>query len=326
MSLLASVSRVSARFSLALAFSTGLAQAALLTVNSSAMVISGSQCTLAKAISNINIGSGAAYPECVNTGLAYGTSDTIEFNIPGATDPGCTGVNGVCTITVIGGNTSHVQIKKPVTIDGTTQPGSAVNTQAGMAYPNAQGLNTQIRIEIDGRLVSPGIGQGVEIQSTAANSILRGLAIFGFPTNNVTVSGYGSRIEGNFIGSRANGNVVVGNALNYNLAIINQATVGGFTADRRNLIGGLATNADIMVNWAGASSVIAGNLIGTDITGTGTGSYMGSPNHGIHLATIANSVGIDSNVIADQGGVDMLIGIRSLQDGRDMDAAFVRKG
>jgi hypothetical protein len=64
----------------------------------------------------------------------YGTNDTVAFNITG----GCA---TPCTITTVG---FPPALTKPMTIDGYTQPGASVNTNA---FPAA--LNTVLRIELN---------------------------------------------------------------------------------------------------------------------------------------------------------------------------------
>ena len=70
-------------------------------------------------------------------------ADTIQFNIVGS---------GVQTITPA---TPLPPITEAVTIDGYTQSGSSPNT-----LPTSQGLNTVLRIEIDGNTRRHGVPRG----------------------------------------------------------------------------------------------------------------------------------------------------------------------
>ena len=131
------------------------AQATTFTVNSTADLGDGAcdatECTLREAINAANANAGA---------------DTIAFNIPAATDAGCDAATGVCTIQP---GSALPTITDPVVIDGYTQPGASPNTN-----PTGQGLNTVVKIELDGsQLITP--GDGVKI--TAGSSTVRGLVI-----------------------------------------------------------------------------------------------------------------------------------------------------
>jgi CSLREA domain-containing protein len=97
-------------------------------------------CTLRAAIQRANAISGA---------------DTIDFNIPGV---------GVHTITPA---TALPTITDPVTIDGYSQPGASLNTQA-------TGDDAVLLIELAGNGVSGGVS-GLFI--TAGSSTVRGLVI-----------------------------------------------------------------------------------------------------------------------------------------------------
>src|SRR5437870_2614703 len=88
--------------------------------------------SLREAITAINAGNDLGDPDITaqNPG-AFGTGDTINFNIPGS---------GVHTITPA---TPLPLITSPVVIDGETQPGASANTLAN-------GDNAVLLIEISG--------------------------------------------------------------------------------------------------------------------------------------------------------------------------------
>jgi len=103
----------------------------------------------------------------------------------------------------------------------------------------------------------------------------------------------GNRIEGNWIGIAANG-TALGNA-NGGVQVY-----GPFTTVRNNVI----SNDGVGIYASGANLVIAGNLIGTDPTGT---AAMGNSSEGIRVSyannvVIGGSAAADRNIISANGG------------------------
>jgi len=185
-------------------------------------------------------------------------ADTIAFNIVGS------GVQTIAPATPLD------PITDAVTIDGYTQPGASANTN-----PVGQGLNTALRIEIDGES-APGNG----LMVSAPNVTIRGLAINRFSVYQIETSGVVDTqhlvIEGCFIGVSPDGlhNYQVG--AGSGIEVLNlDFRVGGLTPSARNLI-----THGLLLSGGG---VVQGNLIGTDATGlrtpsgdalTGKGAYL----------------------------------------------------
>jgi CSLREA domain-containing protein len=167
--------------------------AATITVNSTADTTGGVPCTLRDAIlaANTNAASGGC--------AAGGASDVIAFAIPAATDPGCNAGTGVCVIKPL---TQTPFVTGLVDINGFTQPGASANTLPGGAYPNAQGLDTQIRIEVDGSLEPAGT-TGLVFNAGSTGSRVRGLAVLSFHTQ--MILNVGTIVTGNYVGTRADG-------------------------------------------------------------------------------------------------------------------------
>jgi hypothetical protein len=216
---------------------------------------------------------------------------TINFNIPGA---------GVHTISPL---TALPTITESVIIDGYTQPGSSMNTN-----PTTKGINAVIRIELSG--VNSGSNfSGLTIN--APNCIVRGLVINRFVHDGIDVCTNGNVIEGNFIGTNPAGTAALPNGSGGNGAIIfgfcgtpSTCTVGGTTADARNLISGNIGTGIGLGN--GSGNTVQGNLIGTDVTGTlplgnGLGVESGGSNDLIGGTTVAAR-----NIISANGrGIDL---------------------
>jgi trimeric autotransporter adhesin len=191
-------------------------------------------CSLREAIVAANAATGA---------------DRISFNIPGA---------GVHSISI---TTALPSITGPVTIDGYTQPGAAVNTAA-------VGSNAVILIEV----MSAGTQLAFDINANDVS--VRGLSLtaLNFPVRiGGTTAANNALIAGNFFGLRANG-AVSGNAAGVELDRGLNAVIGGTSLADRNVISAsgaaftVAANIDLR-GISNSSARIQGNFIGTDLAG-----------------------------------------------------------
>lgn len=222
-------------------------------------------CTLREAITAANLTVAA---------------DTINFAIatPATGDLLITPTTGMTTIT------------QPLTIDGYSQPGTAVNS-----HPTAS--NALIRIRISGSAL-PGGSRGLAV--CAPNSIIRGLALTGFSSGSVVVFGVdasnvlcavgaanGSQLLGSFVGVAPNGSVGA-NVSSQGVEIFRSVVqVGSAAIADRNVLSSNATGVLLNISSASGSTVL-GNLIGWDPSGT---LARGNTNDGI---TVFNGV---SNVV-----------------------------
>src|SRR4029453_5043517 len=158
-------------------------------------------------------------------------TDTIAFDIPGS---------GVHTIAIA---TDLPTITDPVVIDGTTQPGYAGNPL----------------IEL-----STATGPGLVI--TGGNSTLRGLVLNGTGRMILLQTGGGNVVEGCYIGTHATGTVDLANDQGIRILSSNNNRIGGTSPSSLNLISGNSAVGLLVESSDG--TIIQGNLIGTDITGT----------------------------------------------------------
>ena len=209
-------------------------------------------------------------------------ADTIEFNIVGS---------GVQTIAPA---SALPAITDGVTIDGYTQPGSSPNTHAV-----GEGLDTVLRIEIDGTAAGP---NGLVVQ--AQDVTIRGLAINRFAGYQIEASGYPYNtanlvVEGCFLGTTSDGLHASGTGPGVAATHLN-FRIGGLTPAARNLI---ATE----VHLTGAG-VAQGNLVGTDAAGLraaapGTPSGRGVYLYGGNAVTFGGTDPNAGNVVAgfDEG-------------------------
>ncbi len=138
------------------------------------------------------------------------TAETIAFSIGGAAPY------------VIAVGTPLPQLQGPVTIDGTTQP--------GYAAPGPP------LVEIDGNATFGSTSHGLEVVSGTAT--IRGLALYRFKQNGVTLRTSGNVVRENYIGTNALlagglGNSLQGvkvNAVSGNRIIGNLITTGTWTS------------------------------------------------------------------------------------------------
>lgn len=224
--------------------------AATITVNSTSdSSANDGVCTLREAITaaNSDIASGLAAGECV----AGSGADTIEFDLAGPS----------YTFTPA---TPYDNITESVTINGYSQTGAAENT-ADMEHA----FNGTILIEIDGSLQ----GDDTTVLNLFAASTIRGLSI-----HSATGTTFGnaiftddtadsSVIAGNFLGVEPDGTTQAPNA-KAGVQVDNASTdvvIGGTNAADRNIISG---NDGSAVSLTGSRTIVQGNFIGTDITGT----------------------------------------------------------
>ena len=245
-------------------------------------------------------GAGSLRDALTQSNASVGVTDTIAFNITGA---GCAGTPTVCTIKP----TSPLPaLFDPVIIDGYTQPGSSPNTLA-------VGDNAVLLIEIDGSAIG---GYASAFTVATDNTVIKGLVINRWTNPGIAIdagSGQGVLgghvIRGNFIGTDPTGTLAAPNG-GYGIFLRSpNNTVGGPNpADRNVIVGaggsfaaGLRFEADNGVAVDG--SLVQGNYIGTDATGTvglgaGDGIYVG-PGSGI---TFGGASAGQGNVISGNGG------------------------
>ena len=204
------------------------------------------------SISDLNANPGAdgviSLREAITAANNTLGADTVNFNIPVDTDPGCGVGTGVCTIQP--GGMGLPTITQPITIDGTSQPTFA----------------TTPVIEIDGSLAST---DATGIAINAGGSTIRGLVINSFLTNSdIVMWGVGNNVvEGNFLGVDPSGTSNLTTTNSVHVYAISNNTIGGTTTAARNVISG-NTNPAVALNAGASNNFVQGNFIGTDLTGT----------------------------------------------------------
>jgi CSLREA domain-containing protein len=230
-------------------------------------------------------------------------ADNILFDIP-ASDPGRNATTGVFTISLSALLGALPQITEQVFIDGYTQ--GTISTPADTsddARPNtnslAAGLNSRLLIELTDDAMGIANANGLDVGAGGFNSRIRGLAIYGFSTGagvNVEAGAEGVRIEGNFLGVRADGSTGVPNSYGVRVTGAPRTSIGGATAETSNLISA-NTEAGVLITGVLAfgedRNLVQNNLIGTNALGVA-----GLPN-----AESALSVNRGGVVIVEASGV-----------------------
>ncbi len=186
-----------------------------------------------------------------------------------------------------------------LTIDGTTAPGAAVNTNA-FGTPS----NAVITLTLNG---GGSIPFGFDIQETFVK--IKGFAIIGFVNAGVRFTGdnSGSNVSGCYIGTDTTGTVAAANAGGVLFDSSTESSAGGMLPEARNVISG-NTFWGITVTGTSNTISLSGNYIGTraDLAGA-------LPNiDGIVVQSSASSVSIgDSgvgNVVSGNSASGVILG------------------
>ncbi|HEY9816116.1 MAG TPA: Calx-beta domain-containing protein [Candidatus Obscuribacterales bacterium] len=195
---------------------------------------------------------------------------TITFNIPG---------DGPHTILL---DEALPVLTAPITIQGYSQLGSVVNTQA-------VGSNGTIAIALDGNGL---IATGLALGAGSAGSVIRGLQISNFSGDGILVSSDGHSLTGNWLTNNGgNGIHIIGAA---------DTVIGGPTPGDRNVIEG-NSQAGIRLADMATGHRIQGNDIGIG-AGNGTGIAIADSTN-----TIIGGDGAEGNRIANHEGSGILV-------------------
>jgi hypothetical protein len=226
--------------------------------------------TLREAIQSINAGSNVN-ADVVATG-AYGTNDTIRFNITAAG-----------TLQTINVTSALPTLTRPVLIDGYSEPGARANSQAA-------GSNAMLLIELNGAGAGAGVdGLTVNITgaSATANATIQGLVINRFTGNGIHLLSGFNTVAGNLVGTNAMGTAASGNGVDGIRVESANNTIGGTTPATRNVASGNVTDGIHVLGAAATNNLVANNYVGVTIGGnaivTTTGVF------GIEVTGAANN-------------------------------------
>lgn len=264
--------------------------------------------SLREAITAMNAGNDLGDPDITaqNPGT-FGVGNTINFTIPGSS---------VQTIKV--GNTGNgalPTLTTTMTISGYSQPLASVNTLA-----NAD--NAHLLIELDGANAGAN-ADGLQLGSGSDGTTIRGLIVNRFSGNGIDVLTNGNVIAGNFVGVNPFGDAAEANQ-NDGVRIESSFdnTIGGTLPAARNVISG--NNADgihlvFTAAFPPAGTVVEGNFVGVNATGTGPVGFRPSDGTlaGNALFGIEISGGIDNTVGGTVAGSRNVVGFNF--DGIELD-------
>ncbi len=202
-------------------------------------------------------------------------------------------------------------------IDGLSQPGSSANTAAN-------GDNANLLVQLDGTNV---IDTGLWVQ--ASDVTIQGLVIDDFTATGIQLDGNQNMVVGDFVGTDPTGTAALGNG--DGLAVTGAGnTIGGAGYADRNVIAG---NADFGVFASGSGAtgnLIAGNYIGTDLTGAhalanqeggieienADGNQIGGDLPG--QGNVISGNGVPSNLAGYDDGVTLIFADNTLIAGNDI--------
>ena len=163
-----------------------------------------------------------------------------------------------------------------------------------------------IGISAAGASTTPNLFAGVRIDGTASNTIGGTSAadrnvIGGAYHGGIDLSGAGATgnsIKGNYIGTNSAGDAAVPNETGISLGSSPSNTVGGTTAEERNLISGNSQWGIAL--WVASGNNIRGNYIGTNASGTGAlaNAYGVLLDSGSNNNTIGGTAGGAGNLIS----------------------------
>jgi CSLREA domain-containing protein len=231
--------------------------AANIIVNSTSDAATGGDglCTLREAITNANDNSqlpGAGAGDCAAGMMGL---DNITFSL-GA---------GPYTINVTGAELPT--ITEPVNLNGST---------GNVAFP---------RVELNG--AGAGGGANGLVITTAGGNTISSLVINNFDDDGIEINGPGGNLVRNcYIGTDAAGATALPNALGIFICDSPNNTIGGTTVADRNIISG--NYYDGVFIETGTGNTVAGNFIGTDVTGL---LDVGNGGDGVFVSSKSNTIG-----------------------------------
>ena len=204
---------------------------------------------------------------------------------------------------LIGGSVRGIEIGDSPNTGHLIQGNILGLTAAGTAPLNASSGTFGISL----RVVT---GSTIGGTTPAAANVISGLGAGILIGNSLgTTSAGGNLIQGNYIGTDVTGTIAIGNS-SYGIGAYNQvSTIGGASPGAGNVIAGTVNGDGILIS-GGIGTVIRGNFIGTDPTGT---RDLGNKRTGINVqadnCVIGGTNPGEGNVIAFNGSLPPAAGV-----------------
>jgi hypothetical protein len=243
-------------------------------------------------------------------------------------------------------------IRDAVTVDGTTEPGYAgtpvVELDGSQSPASSDGLTVQANDCTIRGLVVHSFATGINVDGTAGNQILgnyvgtdvtgtlplanRGVGVFVYGSNNTVgapgagnlisangnagvylfrSSSTGNVVQGNRIGTDVSGTTALGNQTGVYVDQAGGTLVGGTADGAGNLIAG--NSSDGIAVLRATSTVIQGNLIGTDVTGA---RALGNQGNGVdvQLSSLNTVIGGTAPAAGNVIAASRYVGVRLIDD------------
>ena len=229
-------------------------------------------------VSNTNDSGAGSLRQAILDANATAGLDEIRFDISGS---------GPHTIAP---TSAFPTITDPVIVDGTTEPDFA-----GQPIIELSGAGAG---DVDGLTINAG---GSTVRGLVINRFVGSVASGGRSGILLTTKG-GNVIEGNYIGTDADGTQARGNWFGVRTVDSSDDVVGGTTAAKRNVISG-NTGAGLNITGNSDGNDVQGNYVGTDASGTaslGNGSGVVLQN-GTDNNVVGGTVAGSRNVISGNG-------------------------
>ena len=229
--------------------------------------------------------------EAINAANANPNLDTIDFSIG----------TGVQTIVL---SSQLPDIASPVDIEGGTQPGAPAGSKG---------------IVIRG---TAGTGDGLVLNLGSDHSTIRGLDVEGFSGSGsagILVESNDNLIEDNYLGTDATGTAAAANDLGLDVSGSASSNQIG-EAGHPNVISGNGNGGVVIDGVDGSDNVVAGNLIGTDVTGdlplANEGMAQGPAVEVDHATqvTIGGPNAGDGNFVFGEIGIDVVNTVHTSSD------------
>ncbi|MCA9215240.1 MAG: DUF4347 domain-containing protein, partial [Planctomycetales bacterium] len=296
-------------------------------------------------VTNTNDSGAGSFRQAIIDANALAGLDTINFSIVGVDPYTINLASALPTITdtvFIDGWSENNWVDKPIIVLNGSGAGAVHGLSITASNSTIRGLVIQ-NFGVNGILLNSGASNntivGNYIGTDATGNIDQGNGSHGISinnnSNNNTIGGTvanernvisGNNSSGININNGSSGNTVIGNIIGLNAAgtgdlgntnhgiIIGNSTaadnniIGGTTAAERNIIAGNDGNG-ILIKNSSTGTIITGNYIGTDNTGT---VDLGNAGYGIEVDnsggnTIGGSTATTRNVISgnDNGGISL---------------------
>ena len=226
--------------------------------------------------------------------IDYSSQNLVAGNLVGITESGSAVANGLGGVSL--GSASSNTIGGSASGAGNVISGNSANGLqiSGATATGNLVAGNYIGTNQAGTAPLPNSADGVLIENGATANTIGGLAsgagnvISGNDSNGVEIDASDNLVVGNFIGTNAAGTGAIGNACGVYVGAASN-TIGGTTAAARNVISanGL-TGISQGIDLAASNTLIEGNYIGTDVTGT---VALGNHGQGIWATAGSNTVG-----------------------------------